>query len=138
MLATLLDRDPSSAASSPAASKSGTLKANMPIKALDATASCRGGRATKVLAFRGLERSPSTAEAGDIVAIAGLTKATVSDTIADPRSPSRSGAADRPADARHDLRGQRQPLAGREGDKVQSRVIRDRLSARPKATSRSA
>ena len=55
------------------------------------------GRATKVFAFRGLERVPvESAKAGDIVAIAGLTKATVSNTIADPgadpaaRAPGRS------------------------------------------------
>ncbi len=58
----------------------------MPIKAIDVDGNAvEEGRATKVFAFRGLERVPvESAQAGDIVAIAGLTKATVSNTIADP------------------------------------------------------
>src|ERR671921_635399 len=87
------------------------------------------GRATKVFAYRGLERVPvESAQAGDIVAIAGLTKATVSNTIAE-MAVTRPIAA-RPIDpptlamsfAVNDS-----PYAGRDGDKVQSRVIRDRL-----------
>jgi GTP-binding protein len=72
----------------------------------------RAGRITKVLAFRGLKRQPidEPAEAGDIVAIAGLSKATVADTLcameAD-RGPARP--ADRSADHLHDRLGQRQP-----------------------------
>jgi GTP-binding protein len=43
------------------------------------------GRASKMMAFRGLERVPvDEAKAGDIISIAGLTKATVANTIADP------------------------------------------------------
>ncbi|MEG2312189.1 translational GTPase TypA [Brevundimonas sp.] len=87
------------------------------------------GRITKVLAFRGLKRQPvDEAEAGDIVAIAGMSKATVADTLCamevtealpslpiDPPTISMTVAVND------------SPLAGREGDKVQSRVIRDRL-----------
>ncbi|MCA3722128.1 translational GTPase TypA [Phenylobacterium sp.] len=87
------------------------------------------GRITKVLAFRGLKRQPiDDAEAGDIVAIAGLTKATVADTLcalevtealpAQPIDPPTISMTVSVNDS---------PLAGREGDKVQSRVIRDRL-----------
>jgi GTP-binding protein len=87
------------------------------------------GRITKVLAFRGLKRQPITdAEAGDIVAIAGLAKATVADTLcaievtealpAQPIDPPTISMTVSVNDS---------PLAGREGDKVQSRVIRDRL-----------
>jgi GTP-binding protein len=78
------------------------------------------------------------AQAGDIVAIAGLTKGTVADTFCDPvRRPSRNeGAADRSADAGDDLPVNDSPLAGTEGDKVTSRVIRDRLLREAKATSR--
>ncbi len=72
------------------------------------------GRITKVLAFRGLKRQPiDDAEAGDIVAIAGLSKATVADTLCahgSHRGPARP--ADRPADHLDDRLGQRQP-AGR-------------------------
>jgi GTP-binding protein len=87
------------------------------------------GRITKVLAFRGLKRQPiDDAEAGDIVAIAGLSKATVADTLcamevtealpAQPIDPPTISMTVGVNDS---------PLAGREGDKVQSRVIRDRL-----------
>ena len=87
------------------------------------------GRVTKVLAFRGLKRQPiDVAEAGDIVAIAGLSKATVADTLcamevttalpAQPIDPPTISMTVSVNDS---------PLAGKEGDKVQSRVIRDRL-----------
>ena len=88
------------------------------------------GRITKVLAFRGLKRQPveEGAEAGDIVAIAGLSKATVADTLcamevtealpAQPIDPPTISMTVSVNDS---------PLAGKEGDKVQSRVIRDRL-----------
>ncbi len=88
------------------------------------------GRITKVLAFRGLKRQPvdEGAEAGDIVAIAGLSKATVADTLcamevtealpAQPIDPPTISMTVSVNDS---------PLAGREGDKVQSRVIAARL-----------
>jgi len=87
------------------------------------------GRVTKILAFRGLKRQPiEVAEAGDIVAIAGLSKATVADTLcamevtdalpAQPIDPPTISMTVSVNDS---------PLAGRDGDKVQSRVIRDRL-----------
>ena len=58
-------------------------------------------RVTKVLAFRGLERTAvDIAEAGDIVAIAGISEATVADTLCDlERRHADPGAADRSADA---------------------------------------
>jgi GTP-binding protein len=87
------------------------------------------GRITKILAFRGLKRQPiDEAEAGDIVAVAGLSKATVADTIcamevtealpAQPIDPPTISIT---------VSVNNSPLAGRDGDKVQSRVIRDRL-----------
>ena len=71
----------------------------------------------------------TSAKAGDIVAIAGLTKATVSNTIADPAvTEPLARPADRSADAGDDAsRSTTAPMPGREGDKVQSRMIRDRL-----------
>ncbi|MFC3079072.1 translational GTPase TypA [Phenylobacterium terrae] len=87
------------------------------------------GRITKVLAFRGLQRRPiDSADAGDIVAIAGLSKATVADTIAAPEvtEPLPAQPIDPPTIA-ITVSVNDSPLAGREGDKVQSRVIRDRL-----------
>src|SRR5690349_10923451 len=86
MLATLLDRDPFLGRILTGRIESGKLSVNMPIKALDVNGNVvEEGRATKVFAFRGLERVPvESAEAGEIVAIAGLVKATVSETFDDP------------------------------------------------------
>ncbi|MHB1101953.1 MAG: translational GTPase TypA [Devosia sp.] len=87
------------------------------------------GRVSKVLAFRGLERTPvDVAEAGDIVAIAGLETSTVADTLTIPsvNEPLPSRPIDPPT-LSVTFRINDGPLAGREGDKVQSRVIRDRL-----------
>ncbi|HEX8572957.1 MAG TPA: translational GTPase TypA [Allosphingosinicella sp.] len=130
MIGVLLDRDPFLGRILTGRIESGRLEVNMPIKALDVDNNqVETGRATKVFAYRGLERVPvETAQAGDIVAIAGLTKATVSNTIAE-MAVTRAIAA-RPIDpptlamsfAVNDS-----PYAGRDGDKVQSRVIRDRL-----------
>ena len=87
------------------------------------------GRVSKVLAFRGLERTPvDLAEAGDIVAIAGLETTTVADTLTIPsvNTPLPSLPIDPPT-LSVTFRINDGPLAGREGDKVQSRVIRERL-----------
>ena len=110
--------------------RSGSVKPNQAIKAMDRNGKLiEQGRVSKVLAFRGLERTPvDEVNAGDIVAIAGLTKATVADTLcavevteaikAQPIDPPTLSMTFRINDG---------PLAGKEGDKVQSRVIRDRL-----------
>jgi GTP-binding protein len=130
MLVTLLDRDPFLGRILTGRIESGTLEVNMPIKAIDVGGdSVEEGRATKVFAFRGLERVPvESARAGDIVAIAGLTRATVSNTIADPgfAQPLRARPIDPPTLAMS-FSVNDSPYAGRDGDKVQSRVIRDRL-----------
>jgi len=87
------------------------------------------GRITQVLSFEGLERKPvDRAQAGDIVSIAGLTKATVADTLVAPgvKEPIAAQPIDPPT-LSMTFRVNDGPLAGREGDKVQSRVIRDRL-----------
>lgn len=87
------------------------------------------GRISKVLAFRGLERQPiEMAEAGDIVSIAGLTKGTVADTFCDPAV--ETGIKAQPIDpptVSMTFLVNDSPLAGTEGDKVTSRMIRDRL-----------
>ena len=87
------------------------------------------GRITKVLAFRGLKRQPiEDAEAGDIVAIAGLSKATVADTLCAMEVTSALPAQPiDPPTISMTVSVNDSPLAGKEGDKVQSRVIRDRL-----------
>ena len=89
------------------------------------------GRLTKLLSFRGLKRVPvDSAEAGDIIAIAGLTDTTVADTIGaiDLAQPLPSTPIDPPTLA-ITVSINDSPLAGRAGDKVQSRVIRARLLA---------
>jgi GTP-binding protein len=130
MLVTLLARDPFVGRILTGRIESGTLELNMPIKAIDVDGQAvEEGRATKVFAFRGLERVPvERAEAGDIVALAGLTRATVSNTIADPglNQPLRARPIDPPTLAMS-FAVNDSPYAGRDGDKVQSRVIRDRL-----------
>jgi GTP-binding protein len=111
---------------------SGTLKANMPIKALrrDGTL-IEAGRASKVMTFKGLDMVPvDEAHAGDIVALAGLAEATVADTICDPqvKEPIEAQPIDPPTLSMTFMVND-SPLAGREGDKLQSRVIRARLMA---------
>ena len=130
MLATLLDRDPFLGRILTGRIESGRLTMNMPIKALDVEGNLvEEGRATKIFAFRGLERVPvEEAEAGEIVAIAGLIKATVSNTFAEPQvtEPIKARPIDPPTLAMS-FSVNDSPYAGRDGDKVQSRVIRDRL-----------
>ena len=130
MLATLLDRDPFLGRILTGRIESGRLTVNMPIKAIDVDGKeVEAGRATKVFAFRGLDRVPvDSAQAGDIVAIAGLTKATVSNTLAAPTvtEPVSARPIDPPTLAMS-FAVNDSPYAGRDGDKVQSRVIRDRL-----------
>jgi GTP-binding protein len=82
-----------------------------------------------VLAFRGLARTAvDGAEAGDIVSISGMAKATVADTIADPSVDVALPAQPiDPPTISVTFGINDSPLAGRDGDKVQSRVIRERL-----------
>ena len=131
MLATLLDRDAFLGRILTGRIESGRLTTNMPIKAIDLEGNVvEEGRATKVFAFRGLERVPvESAEAGEIVAIAGLIKATVSNTFADPSvtEPVTSARPIDPPTLAMSFSVNDSPYAGRDGDKVQSRVIRDRL-----------
>jgi len=108
----------------------GKAKMNMNVRALSRDGKVlEEARLTKLLAFRGLDRLPiEEAESGDIIAIAGLTKTTVADTIADPQvtKPIDSIPVDPPTLAMT-FSVNDSPLAGREGTKVTSRMIRDRL-----------
>jgi len=109
---------------------SGSVKPNQPVKVLDHDGKLiETGRITKVLAFRGIERTAvEEAEAGDIVALAGLPNATVAMTICDPsvETPIPAQPIDPPTLAMT-FRVNDSPLAGTEGDKVTGRMIRDRL-----------
>ncbi len=108
----------------------GSIKPNQPVKVLDRKGNVvEQGRVSKILAFRGIERVPvDEAEAGDIVAIAGLSKFNVADTLCAPEvnEPLQAQPIDPPTLSMTFLVND-SPLAGTEGDKVTSRVIRDRL-----------
>ena len=110
--------------------ESGSIKVGRAIKALNRDGkSVEQARVTKLLAFRGLERQPvEEVHAGDIVAIAGLQTATVADTLCDTAvtEPIKATPIDPPT-LSITVAVNDSPLAGREGDKVQSRVIRARL-----------
>ncbi|HVY19931.1 MAG TPA: translational GTPase TypA [Bauldia sp.] len=109
---------------------SGSVRANQAVKVLDRTGNVvETGRVSKILAFRGIERVPiEEAEAGDIVAIAGLPKFNVADTLCVPEidEPLQAQPIDPPTLSMTFMVND-SPLAGTEGDKVQSRVIRERL-----------
>ncbi len=87
------------------------------------------GRLTKLLSFRGLDRVPvEEVAAGDIIAVAGLSDSTIPDTIGAPEltAPLEAIPVDPPTLAMT-FRINDSPLAGREGKKVTSRQIRERL-----------
>ena len=109
---------------------SGSVKPNQSVKVLGQDGkTLETGRISKILAFRGLERQPvEEGRAGDIVAIAGLQKGTVADTFCDPSvtTPLEAQPIDPPTVTMSFIVND-SPLAGTEGDKVTSRVIRDRL-----------
>ena len=130
MLVTTLESDPYLGRVLTGKIESGIAKRNMPIISLHLGGDkIEEGRVTKLLAFRGLERVPvDEAQAGDIIAIAGLQKTTVADTICDPqvKEPIAAQRVDPPT-LSIALSINDSPLAGQEGDKVTSRMIRERL-----------
>ncbi|TKZ21193.1 translational GTPase TypA [Shimia litoralis] len=130
MLATTLGSDPFVGRILTGRVESGTLRVGATVQALTRVGQkIEQFRVTKIQAFRGLaQQDIEEAQAGDIVSLAGMSKATVADTIC-------ALAVDTPLEAQpidpptitvtfgiNDS-----PLAGRDGKKVQSRVIRDRL-----------
>jgi len=130
LLAVLVEADPYLGRLLTGRIEAGRLAPNMAIKALSRDGKeIERGRISKVLAFRGLKRQPiDEAFAGDIVAVAGLSKASVADTLAAPEVEGALPAQpiDPPTIA-ITVSINDSPLAGRDGDKVQSRVIRERL-----------
>lgn len=130
MLATTLGGDPFLGRLLTGRVETGTLKAGQAIKAMSRDGTLiENFRCTKILAFRGLEQTAiDVAEAGDIVSIAGMTKATVADTLADTSVEDAIPAQPiDPPTITVTFGINDSPLAGRDGKKVQSRVIRDRL-----------
>ncbi|MHA1528471.1 MAG: translational GTPase TypA [Alphaproteobacteria bacterium] len=130
MLATTLEADPYLGRLLTGRIEEGTIRPGTTLKALS-----RDGReierfrVSKILAFRGLARQPiEAAQAGDIVALAGMGKPTVSDTLCEPGvdTPLPAQPIDPPTiSVTFGINDS--PLAGRDGSKVQSRVIRERL-----------
>jgi GTP-binding protein len=130
LLATMLDADPFLGRVLTGRIESGRISVGDTVKSMTREGvEIERGRLTKLLAYRGLKRVPvESAEAGDIVAVAGLVESNVADTIgaldlihaipAPPIDPPTLAITVSINDS---------PLAGRAGDKVQSRVIRDRL-----------
>jgi GTP-binding protein len=130
MLATTLAADPFLGRLLTGRIESGRVRTGQTVRALSRDgAEIERFRVSKILAFRGLARQPiDVAEAGDIISIAGMSKATVADTIADfaVTAPIPAQPIDPPTiSVTFGINDS--PLAGRDGDKVQSRVIRDRL-----------
>ena len=130
MLVTTLEYDPYLGRILTGRIESGEVRPNMTVKALSRDGKMlEQTRITKVLAFQGLERIPlEHAGAGDIVALAGLSATTVADTIVDlaVSEPMEAAAID-PSTIAVTFSINDSPLAGNDGDKVTSRMLRDRL-----------
>ena len=132
MLATLLDSDPYLGRCLVGRVVQGTATVNAQVRAIDLDGKqVEAGRLTKLLRFEGTDRVPVDAvAAGDIICVAGLAKASVSDTIGAPEVtvPLKSTPIDPPTMS-VTITVNDSPLAGREGKKVTSTVIRERLLA---------
>jgi GTP-binding protein len=132
MLATLLEADSFIGRVLTGKIYSGKAKVGMQIKTMNLEGKVvETGRLTKLQSFEGVRRiSVDEAEAGDIVSIAGLTNASVADTLCDTSvtEPIESTPIDPPTMSIN-IAVNDSPLAGREGTKVTSRMIRDRLFA---------
>jgi len=130
MLATTLEADPYLGRILTGRVQTGRIRLNQPIKALARDGRLiEQGRASKLLSFRGLERvAVEEAEAGDIIALAGLTEATVADTLCAPEIETALPAQPiDPPTLAMTFSVNDSPLAGREGSKLTSRVIGARL-----------
>ena len=130
MLATTLGADPFIGRILTGRVETGRLKAGDTVKALSRDGSkIEQCRCTKILAFRGLSQTAiDEAVAGDIVSLAGMTKATVADTICAPEiNDALPSLPIDPPTISVTFGINDSPLAGRDGKKVQSRVIRKRL-----------
>ena len=132
MLATILDANPYVGRILTGKIYSGKGKINMPIKAIDLNGNMiEKGKLTKMFTFKGVKKIPiDEVEAGDIVAIAGLEKANVSDTICDPSidTPLHSTPVDAPTMSII-ISVNDSPFAGTEGTKITSRLLKERLIA---------
>lgn len=110
--------------------QTGTVRTNQNVRVLDqSNGIVEIGRISKILAFRGLERTPiDYAEAGDIIAIAGLEKSSVAETVCDAQVTEAIPALPiDPPTLAMTFSINDSPLAGKEGSKLTSRMLADRL-----------
>ena len=132
MLTTLLDSDPYLGRCLTGRVTQGTARVNETVRALNLDGEVvETGRLTKLLRFEGTQRVPvNEVQAGDLICIAGLTKASVADTICAPEvtEPLASTPIDPPTMS-VTITVNDSPFAGKEGKKVTSTVIRERLLA---------
>lgn len=131
MLATTLEADPFVGRILTGKIQSGSVKVNETVKVISEKGEIERTKITKIMAYKGLDRVALTeAHAGDIVAIAGIVKGTVADTICALDVENSEFIKAQPIDPptlTMTFSVNDSPLAGREGDKVTSRVIWARL-----------
>ena len=131
MLATTLEADKFVGRILTGKIQSGSVKVNDTVKVINQNGEVERTKITKIMAYQGLERAAlNEAHAGDIVAVAGIVKGTVADTICaldvNPQDFIHAQPIDPPTLVMT-FSVNDSPLAGKEGDKVTSRVIWDRL-----------
>ncbi len=131
MLATTLESDKFVGRILTGKIQSGSVKVNDPVKVINEHGEVERAKITKIMAYKGLEREAlDAAHAGDIVAVAGIVKGTVADTICAPEVDVKDFIKAQPIDPptlAMTFSVNDSPLAGKEGDKVTSRVIWARL-----------
>jgi GTP-binding protein len=132
MLATLLDSDPYIGRCLTGRVLQGKATLNAAVKAINLNGDqIETGRLTKLLRFEGTKRVPvDEVQAGDLICIAGLTKASVADTIGDPSiTDALASTPIDPPTMSVTITVNDSPFAGQDGKKVTSTVIRERLLA---------
>jgi len=130
MLVTLIENNPFLGRLVTGRIVSGTVKTNQAVKALDLESKhVENSRITKIMAFRGIQRVPlDEASAGDIISLAGMTNATVSNTVCDAAvTEALPSQPIDPPTISMSFAVNNGPFAGKEGTKVTSRMIRERL-----------
>ncbi|MBQ9034911.1 MAG: translational GTPase TypA [Alphaproteobacteria bacterium] len=131
MLATTLEADKFVGRILTGKVQSGSVKVNDTVKVINKDGEVERTKITKIMAYKGLERvALDAAHAGDIVAVAGIVKGTVADTICALDVPATDYINAQPIDPPTlvmTFSVNDSPLAGKEGDKVTSRVIWARL-----------
>ena len=107
----------------------GQAKTNLSVAVIDRDGNKRSGRILQLLGFMGIQRSEvAEAFAGDIVAITGIDKLKISDTLCDPNEVAAlpAVAVDEPT-VTMTFQVNKSPFSGRDGKYLTSRQIRERL-----------